>query len=42
MEIIIVVIVEQPVFDERRHDPVEFAAAKTEGQQPAIFAVGQG
>ena len=32
MEIIIVVIVEQPVFDERRHDLVECAAAKTEGQ----------
>ena len=33
MEIIaIVVIVEQTIFDERRHDLVECAAAKTEGQ----------
>ena len=32
MEIIIVVIVEQTVFDQRRHDLVEFATAKTEGQ----------
>ena len=32
MEIIIVVIVEQAIFDQRRHDPVERAAAKTKGQ----------
>ena len=32
MEIIIVVIVEQAIFDQRRHDPVEWAAAKTKGQ----------
>ena len=36
------IAVEQPVFDERQHDLVEFAAAKTEGQQPAVFAVAQG
>ena len=41
MEIIAVVIVEQSVFDERRHDLVEFAAAKAEGQQPAVFAVAK-
>ena len=41
MGIIAVIVVEQPVFDERRHDLVEFAAAKTEGQQPAVFAVAK-
>ena len=31
-----------PVFDERQHDLVEFAAAKAEGQQPAVFTFAQG
>src|SRR5579871_1889959 len=42
MEITIVVIVEQTVFDERRHDLVECTAAKTKNQQRAVFAVSQG
>ena len=42
METIIVVVVEQSVFDELRDDLVECAAAKTKGQQSAAFAVTQG
>ena len=33
--------IEQPVFDERQRDLVEFAATKTEGQQLTVFAVTQ-
>jgi len=39
---IVVAVVEQAIFDQRRDDPVERATAKTEGQQPAVFAVSQG